>query len=135
MRLPCDVVVVSRLLPSAGMRAPGRAARALLALGKPTGGEGGVCLLVSTARHRPGAKYQLKENIDQLFTKFVDEGKATLRLKEPAVDICLSKSYFFQAMVTILIIVIKIMPYKLLCFLFCFPRKGITSCCLNAFIS
>ncbi|KAG8126712.1 hypothetical protein E2320_021785 [Naja naja] len=92
MRLPCDVVVVSRLLPSAGMRAPGRAARALLALGKPTGGEGGVCLLVSTARHRPGAKYQLRENIDQLFTKFVDEGKATLRLKEPAVDICLSKA-------------------------------------------
>lgn len=59
MRLPCDVVVVSRLLPSAGMRAPGRAARALLALGKPTGGDGGVCLLVSTARHRPGAKYQV----------------------------------------------------------------------------
>ncbi|XP_034289218.1 leucine-rich repeat protein 1 [Pantherophis guttatus] len=92
MRLPCDVVVVSRLLPSAGMRAPGRAARALLALGKATGGDGGVCLLVSTARHRPGAKYQLKENIDQLFTKFVDEGKATVRLKEPAVDICLSKA-------------------------------------------
>ncbi|XP_028575159.2 leucine-rich repeat protein 1 [Podarcis muralis] len=93
MRLPCEVSVASRLLPSAGLRAPGRAARAVLALGKPpAGGGGGVWLLVSTARHRPGAKYQLRENIEQLFTKFVEEGKATVRLKEPAVDICLSKA-------------------------------------------
>lgn len=34
---------------------------------------------------------QLKENIEQFFTKFVEEGKATVRLKEPAVDVCLSK--------------------------------------------
>ncbi|CAI5764893.1 leucine-rich repeat protein 1 [Podarcis lilfordi] len=91
MRLPCEVWVASRLLPSAGLRGPGRAARAVLALGKPPGG-GGVWLQVSTARHRPGAKYQLRENIEQLFTKFVEEGKATVRLKEPAVDICLSKA-------------------------------------------
>ncbi|XP_006899283.1 PREDICTED: leucine-rich repeat protein 1 [Elephantulus edwardii] len=35
---------------------------------------------------------RLKENIEQFFTKFVDEGKATVRLKEPPVDICLSKA-------------------------------------------
>lgn len=34
---------------------------------------------------------QLKDNIEKFFTKFVDEGKATVRLKEPAVDVCLSK--------------------------------------------
>ncbi|XP_014647568.1 PREDICTED: leucine-rich repeat protein 1, partial [Ceratotherium simum simum] len=34
---------------------------------------------------------QLKENIEQFFTKFVDEGRATVRLKEPPVDIYLSK--------------------------------------------
>lgn len=34
---------------------------------------------------------QLKDNIEMFFTKFVEEGKATMRLKEPAVDICLSK--------------------------------------------
>ncbi|XP_062974347.1 leucine-rich repeat protein 1 [Elgaria multicarinata webbii] len=97
MRLPCEVSVVSRLLPSAGLRGPGRAVRALLALGKPPGAGGGeVWLLVSTARHRPGAKYQLRENIEQLFTKFVEQGKATLRLKEPAVDVCLSKANVSQ---------------------------------------
>ncbi|KAL8168608.1 UNVERIFIED_CONTAM: Leucine-rich repeat protein 1 [Gekko kuhli] len=99
MRLPCEVSVVSRLLPSAGLRGPGRAARALLSLGRPSGGPaaagnggGGVWLLVSTARDRPGTKYQLKENIEQLFTRFVEDGKATIRLKEPAVDVCLSKA-------------------------------------------
>ncbi|XP_048342136.1 leucine-rich repeat protein 1 isoform X2 [Sphaerodactylus townsendi] len=34
----------------------------------------------------------LRENVEQLFTKFVEEGKATIRLKEPAVDVCLSKA-------------------------------------------
>ena len=35
--------------------------------------------------------FQLKENIQQYFTRFVGEGKATLRLVEPPYDICLSK--------------------------------------------
>lgn len=35
--------------------------------------------------------FQLKDNIEKFFTWFVEEGKATVRLKEPAVDICLSK--------------------------------------------
>lgn len=34
---------------------------------------------------------QLRDNIEKFFTWFVEEGKATVRLKEPAVDICLSK--------------------------------------------
>nr|XP_033809175.1 leucine-rich repeat protein 1 isoform X2 [Geotrypetes seraphini] len=36
--------------------------------------------------------FLLKANIEQFFTKFVEEGKATIRLKEPAVDVCLSKA-------------------------------------------
>ncbi|KAJ0062769.1 hypothetical protein NL108_004393, partial [Boleophthalmus pectinirostris] len=34
----------------------------------------------------------LKDNIEKFFTWFVEEGKATVRLKEPTVDICLSKA-------------------------------------------
>ena len=34
---------------------------------------------------------QLKDNIEKFFTWFVEEGKATVRIKEPAIDICLSK--------------------------------------------
>ncbi|XP_060608722.2 leucine-rich repeat protein 1 [Anolis sagrei] len=99
MRLSCEVSVASRLLPSAGLRGPGRALRAVLALGKAAGGGErgrGARLLLSTARHRPGSHYQLRENVEHLFTKFVEEGKATVRLKEPAVDLHISKANVSQ---------------------------------------
>uniref|UniRef100_A0A8C3C239 PIF1/LRR1 pleckstrin homology domain-containing protein n=1 Tax=Cairina moschata TaxID=8855 RepID=A0A8C3C239_CAIMO len=93
MRLQCEVEVLSRLLPSCGLRGRGRATRALLSLGRPPGGAGGgsVYLMVCTARDRAGARYKVQENVERCFTRFVEEGKATLRLREPAVDICLSK--------------------------------------------
>ncbi|XP_008937856.1 PREDICTED: leucine-rich repeat protein 1, partial [Merops nubicus] len=34
----------------------------------------------------------VQENIERFFTRFVEEGKATVRLREPAVDVCLSKA-------------------------------------------
>lgn len=48
--------------------------------------------MICTAKDRAGTKYKLKSNIEKFFTWFVDEGKATVRLKEPAVDICLCKA-------------------------------------------
>lgn len=51
-----------------------------------------VYLLICTAKDRAGSKYKLKDNIEKFFTWFMEEGKATVRLKEPAVDICLSKA-------------------------------------------
>lgn len=122
MRLQCEVEVVSRLLPTCGLRGRGRGTRALLSLGRPPGraegGGSGVYLMVCTARDRVGARYkvraaelggagsgaalpprllsacrapQVQENIERFFTRFVEEGKATVRLREPAVDVCLSK--------------------------------------------
>jgi hypothetical protein len=35
--------------------------------------------------------FQIKDNIEQIFTKFVNEGKATIRLKHPEQDLCLCK--------------------------------------------
>ncbi|NXW52344.1 LLR1 protein, partial [Nyctiprogne leucopyga] len=96
MRLQCEVEVVSRLLPTCGLRGRGRGTRALLSLGRPPGrarGDGGgVYLMVCTARDRVGARYKVQENIERFFTRFVEEGKATVRLREPAVDVCLSKA-------------------------------------------
>ncbi|XP_042611553.1 LOW QUALITY PROTEIN: leucine-rich repeat protein 1-like [Cyprinus carpio] len=90
MQLRCDVEVVSRWLPSVGVRSKGRSSRAVLSLGRLA--ERGVFLLICTARHRRGARYKLQQNIEKFFTRFVEEGKATVRLKEPAIDICLSKA-------------------------------------------
>lgn len=105
MKLHCEVEVVSRHLPALGMRNRGKGVRAVLSLCQQTpgsqprpraGGERGfphpTCLVISTLRDKRGTRYELKENIEQFFTKFMDEGKATVRLKEPPVDICLSKA-------------------------------------------
>uniref|UniRef100_A0A8C6IAE2 Leucine-rich repeat protein 1 n=1 Tax=Mus spicilegus TaxID=10103 RepID=A0A8C6IAE2_MUSSI len=103
MRLPCEVEVRSCHLPTLGLKSRGKGVRAVVSLCQGPGRNelqpearaepgGHACLLVSTMKDRQGTSYKLRENIEQLFTKFVDEGKATVRLKEPPVDICLSKA-------------------------------------------
>lgn len=118
MKLQCDVEVVNRMLPTFGLKNKGKSSRAVLSIGKHadrSGRSGGLYLLICTAKDRSGSKYkarlphgsglspslhvlnlclfslQLKDNIEKFFTWFVEEGKATVRLKEPAIDICLSK--------------------------------------------
>ncbi|XP_052385917.1 leucine-rich repeat protein 1 [Carassius gibelio] len=95
MRLQCDVEVVNRALPSLGLRRNGRSRRAVLSIGKHLDrnpSSSGLFLLICTAKDRSGVRYKLKDNIEKFFTWFVEEGKATVRLKEPAIDICLSKA-------------------------------------------
>ncbi|NXK90053.1 LLR1 protein, partial [Formicarius rufipectus] len=118
MRLRCEVEVLSQLLPSCGLQARGRAAQAVVSLGRPPGGPA-VALLVCTARDRSGARYkvrsapggdgeegtgavsrgartalcpQVQNNVERLFTRFVEQGKATVRLREPPVDLRFSKA-------------------------------------------
>ncbi|XP_056152215.1 leucine-rich repeat protein 1 isoform X2 [Lampris incognitus] len=92
MKLHCDVEVVNRMLPTFGMKNRGKGARAVLSLGvvKP---RSSIYMMICTAKDRAGSKYKLRDNIERFFTSFVEEGKATVRLKEPAVDICLSKAH------------------------------------------
>ncbi|XP_007258954.2 leucine-rich repeat protein 1 [Astyanax mexicanus] len=95
MKLQCDVEVINRMLPTFGLKGKGKGTRAVLSIGKhvdKTSKRSNVYLLICTAKDRAGSKYKLKENIEKFFTWFVEEGKATVRLKEPAVDICLSKA-------------------------------------------
>ncbi|KAM9777694.1 leucine-rich repeat protein 1 [Neosynchiropus ocellatus] len=95
MKLQCDVEVVNRMLPTFGMKSRGKGTRAVLSIGKhldKKSERSNVYLMICTAKDRAGSKYKLKDNIERFFTFFVDEGKATVRLKEPAVDVCLSKA-------------------------------------------
>ncbi|XP_030641521.1 leucine-rich repeat protein 1 [Chanos chanos] len=95
MKLQCDVEVINRMLPTFGLKSRGKGDRALLSIGKhvdKTTQRSNIYLLICTAKDRAGSKFKLKENIEKFFTRFIEEGKATMRLKEPAVDICLSKA-------------------------------------------
>ncbi|XP_030854294.1 leucine-rich repeat protein 1-like [Strongylocentrotus purpuratus] len=95
MRLPCDVEIQNRMLPSHGMIKRGRSIRASIVIGRrPLAGnsEGGIFLAICTAKDRDGAKYCLKGNVVKIFGRFVQEGKATIRIHEPAQDVCISKA-------------------------------------------
>ncbi|XP_076021756.1 leucine-rich repeat protein 1 [Genypterus blacodes] len=95
MKLQCDVEVVNRMLPSFGMKSRGKGLRAVVSIGKhvdKTTQRSNIYMMICTAKDRAGSKYKLRDNIEKFFTWFVEEGKATVRLKEPAVDICLSRA-------------------------------------------
>ncbi|CAI9570488.1 unnamed protein product, partial [Staurois parvus] len=100
MRLQCEVEVINRMLPTFGMRNRGKGTRAVLSVGrqeeKGSGLRGAIYLMICTLKDKAGSRYKLQENIENLFSKFLNEGKATVRLKEPAVDICLSKADVFN---------------------------------------
>ncbi|XP_071080990.1 leucine-rich repeat protein 1-like [Haliotis cracherodii] len=97
MRLSCEVDVVNRLLPSHNVRKAKRGCHAQVSLGRKPAASASrsgsqLFLMVCTAKDRNGAKYVIKNNVSQVFAKFVSEGKATIRFKEPEQDLCLSKA-------------------------------------------
>jgi len=51
-----------------------------------------VFVLHCTAQNRSGFKYAVKQNIEKVFTRFVDEGKATIRFCRPPHDLCVSNA-------------------------------------------
>ena len=53
--------------------------------------------MISTNQNRAGSKFILRnaetpKNVEQIFDKFVSEGKTTIRLKVPARDFCIRKA-------------------------------------------
>ncbi|KAK6180712.1 hypothetical protein SNE40_008713 [Patella caerulea] len=95
MRLTCSVEIVNRLLPSHNLKKPSQKSHSQISLGKKpgsTGKDGVLFLMICTAKDRNGTKIVVKDNIEQYFVKFINEGKATVRIKEPQHDICISKA-------------------------------------------
>lgn len=86
MKILCDVVVHNRQHPSSSYKS----AKSTLALGfHPPGGKSDSKLFVIlfTARSKAGTRYQLTDNLKQVFSRFVEEGKFTLSLESPEVDL------------------------------------------------
>ncbi|XP_045177512.1 leucine-rich repeat protein 1-like isoform X2 [Mercenaria mercenaria] len=100
MRLSCDVDCVNRALATHNLKKAGKSSHAQLSIGRKPGNgplkENTLYIMLCTAKDRNGTKYPIKDNIMQVFTKFVSEGKATIRLKQPEQDICISKADVIQ---------------------------------------
>lgn len=95
MRLTCSVDVVNRLLPSVNMQKASKPQHTQLSIGKKPGGgskDAPLFLMMCTTKDRNGTKFKIKDNVQQIFGKFLNEGKATVRLKEPEQDLCISKA-------------------------------------------
>ena len=92
MRLKADVRVVSRGLCEHGLKANTKYVWAQLSVGKKeiktsTLNVEEYYLFVCTAKNKAGTKYEVSKANIEIMCKFVEEGKATLRLKEPPHDI------------------------------------------------
>ncbi|XP_045133468.1 leucine-rich repeat protein 1-like [Portunus trituberculatus] len=92
MRISCEVLVSNRRLPSLGMaNSRRRSCQASLGIGRSAGGAGdasALFVLLCTAQNKHGTRYKVAGNIEAVFTKFLSEGKFTIRFKEPEEDVC-----------------------------------------------
>lgn len=95
MRLNCQVVINYRQLQYQRNVSKRRSGFSTLSISLKPGNSKSPpvpLLIVCTAQNPAGTKYNLKDNIQQVFTKFVDEGKATIRVGQPEHDIIIKKA-------------------------------------------
>lgn len=87
MKLICEISVHNRLAPHVKPRSQ----QSTLALGyHPPGAEKdpeNLFLIHFSTTNKVGTRYKLKRNIEKVFTKFVQDGKATLSFKQPPHDL------------------------------------------------
>ncbi|XP_059148041.1 leucine-rich repeat protein 1-like isoform X2 [Physella acuta] len=95
MRFKCHVSTCNRLLPSLNLKKPNRSQYTQVSIGvKPSAShqDGRIVLMLCTTQNMNGTKYLLYRNVEQIFSKFLNEGKVTLRLSSPSEDISFSKA-------------------------------------------
>ena len=88
MEFNCKVNVINRLLPSAGQSGPKRLVWANITLSEVNSTF--IDLSLTTSRNKVGSKYRVTNNTEQIFGKFVNQGKLTVRFRQPPHDLCLN---------------------------------------------
>ncbi|KAF9422465.1 hypothetical protein HW555_001863 [Spodoptera exigua] len=88
MKLHCQIEVINRLHSSLNIRSSGKYLKSTLALIKEPKNETEYSLLLFSTVNKTGTKYRVK-SVKQMFVKFVNEGKATIRFEEPPHDLCI----------------------------------------------
>ena len=113
MRIHAEVDVVNRQLATHGLKKNGKKLKSHLAIGKKPLAEGNseVFLMLSNNNNKQGVKYLIKNNIETMFTKMINEGKSTIRFKDPPHDLCIKCDDKLQ-LKSFLMIVKKVMDGK-----------------------
>lgn len=85
MKLLCETAVRYRLNATGSNQ---RAQKSTLVLARsPNKTNPDAVLILFTATNKTGTRYKISNNIEKVFTKFLHEGKTTISLREPVVDI------------------------------------------------
>lgn len=88
MKLHCQVEVINRLHSALNIRPSGKYLKSTLALIKEPKNETEYSVLLFSTVNKTGTKYRVK-SVKQMFIKFINEGKATIRFEEPPHDLCI----------------------------------------------
>uniref|UniRef100_A0A2H1VLW0 SFRICE_005013 n=1 Tax=Spodoptera frugiperda TaxID=7108 RepID=A0A2H1VLW0_SPOFR len=88
MKLHCQVEVINRLHSALNIRPSGKYLKSTLALIKEPKNENEYSVLLFSTVNKTGTKYRVK-SVKQMFIKFINEGKATIRFEEPPHDLCI----------------------------------------------
>lgn len=86
MRIVCTVAIGNRNLSCHNLKLQNRHVKSTLALCKHPKNENEFSLILFTTQNKNGTKYKLTNNVKTILTKFINDGKATIQLKEPPVD-------------------------------------------------
>ncbi|XP_050578961.1 leucine-rich repeat protein 1 [Bombus affinis] len=85
MKLHCNIKVNNRLFTTNVIRR--KSLRSIITIGRQTVKNTDIYLLWQTLQNKHGTKYKINNNVDKIYTKFINEGKATIRFIEPPHDL------------------------------------------------
>ena len=91
MRVKCQIKIINNSGAARGFgQAGGKSAQATLFVAKMSNDV--VHLVYCTTKNKQGIKHKVKDNVECIFARFIQEGKATIQLKEPPVNISISNA-------------------------------------------
>lgn len=97
MHLKCDCLVQNRIQSSknchVGQQTKKKPIRSIITLGTEKSTKK-VLMKISTVTNKELLLINVHENIEQIFDKFIADGKLTIRIKQPEVDLLISKADF-----------------------------------------
>ncbi|KAL2728667.1 leucine-rich repeat protein 1 [Vespula squamosa] len=87
MKLNCNVEVNNRIHNLTNLSIRKKSQRGYLVIGRQSMKNDELYILLQTEQNKCGIKYKVNDNIERIFVKFIENGKATIRIKEPPHDL------------------------------------------------
>lgn len=87
MKLVCTVAVANRIQTTFSSKSDTKHVKSTLAICKHPKNENDFMIIHFSLQNKTGTKYKLSNNVSNVLTRFVHEGKATIQFKEPSYNL------------------------------------------------